>query len=72
MADFPTFEKNANKPTQPIEITAPAVNPAHVASDRFVEQQWIDAQNSGVGKVHPLSINRDSANVTNDPYDEGA
>lgn len=68
--DFPTFDKNAVKPTQAITVDAPAVDPSDEASERFVEQQWIDVERSGLGATHPLSINRDSDNVTADPYSD--
>lgn len=70
MADFPTYEKNAQRPTQEVDITPPAFDPedARSAEERWLDQQWRDADAAGLGKRHPLSINRDSANVTTDPY----
>lgn len=70
MADFPTFTKNATQPTQEVDITPPVFDPndARSAEERWLDQQWRDADAAGLGKRHPLSINRDSPNVTNDPY----
>lgn len=64
----PTSKSNAQVATQEVVFSAPAVNPAHDAQARFVEQQWIDAKKLGLGKTHPLAINRDASNITSDPY----
>lgn len=68
--DFPTFEKNATKPTQALTIEPPAFDPddARSAQERFVDQQWRDVAASGEGASNPLSLNRDSEYVTADPY----
>lgn len=70
--DFPTFEKNATAPTQAVTIDPPAFDAedARTAEERWLDQQWRDAAASGVAKIHPLSINRDSDHVTADPYSE--
>ncbi len=67
--DFPTFEKNATVPTEPIEVTPPADTTGATASERFVKQQWKDVAASDLPTAHPLSLNRDSQYVTDDPYD---
>lgn len=68
--DFPTFNKNANRPTQEITVTPPAydANADHskTTEELVVEQQWRDAV--GIAADHPLSINRDAPEVTADPY----
>ncbi len=73
MADFPSFDKNANRPRQALEITPPEFDSnddkSKSAEELFVEQQWRDvAAEDGAGEQHPLSINRDSDLVTDDPY----
>ena len=70
--DFPTFDKNANRPTQAIAISPPAFDAnasgAKTPEQLVVEQQWRDADTMELDKQHPLSINRDAAQVTADPY----
>ena len=73
--DFPTFEKNANRPSAgAITVSPPAFdsNSGHAKTDAavFVEQQWRDValSTNDVTKVSPLSLNRDSSYVTADPY----
>lgn len=73
--DFPTWTKNAQVPTQEVDITPPAFNSdASNPAARMVEQQWRDADAAGLGKRHPLSINRDAGGgeggtlIANDPY----
>lgn len=72
MADFPTYQKNTQTPTQEVDITPPAFDPddTRSAEERWIDQQWRDADAVRLGARHPLSINRDSANVTTDPYDQ--
>lgn len=66
--DFPSFEKNAPRPTQAVTIEPPEVDADASAEERYIQQQWIDAEKSGVAAEHPLSLNRDSDFVTADPY----
>jgi hypothetical protein len=66
--DFPAYSKNATVETKPLTISAPAIDGDDTAEERWLKQQWKDVKESGVGEMHPLSINRDSANVTGDPY----
>ncbi len=72
--DFPAFQKNATVETQEVDITPPAFddNADHskTPEEVFIEQQWRDADASGLGKTHPLSLNRDAAEIGNagDPY----
>jgi hypothetical protein len=66
--DFPTFQKNATVETQPVVIEGPDELTGATAEERWIKQQWRDAEESGVGETHPLSINRDSPYVTDDPY----
>jgi len=72
MADFPTYEKNAQVPTQVVDITPPTFddNADHSKSVEaiVVEQQWRDADAAKLGERHPLSLNRDAAEVVDDPY----
>lgn len=72
MADFPTWEKNAAKATQEVDINPPAFNPndTRSADQRWVDQQWRDADAAGLGKTHPLAINRDATGgiIASDPY----
>ena len=72
MADFPTFDMNAAKPTQEVDINPPAfnANDTRPADQRWVDQQWRDADAAGLGKRHPLSINRDAGGgiIVSDPY----
>lgn len=70
MADFPTFEKNATRTTQEVDITPPTFDPedSRSAEERWLDQQWRDADAAQLGKTHPLSLNRDSDHVTTDPY----
>ena len=72
MADFPTFQKNATVATQEVDITPPAFNESDTrsAEERWLDQQWRDADAAGLGKNHPLALNRDSEYVTTDPYDQ--
>lgn len=72
MADFPTFEDDANRPRQPLGITPPAFD-ANASGTKtgaavFVEQQWRDIVTNKTDDQHPLSINRDAPQVTDDPY----
>ena len=69
--DFPTFEKNATQPTQALVVDAPDFDPndTRSAEERWIDQQWRDVEEQGIGATHPLSLNRDSAHVTTDPYD---
>lgn len=66
MADFPSYNENDNRPRQAITVSAPA----HTEGEDppFEEQQWRDVVALGLDKQHPLSINRDADEVTNDPY----
>lgn len=68
--DFPSYEKNAQRPTQELTINAPAFDAEDTRSpeERWVDQQWRNVKAAGVGRSHPLSLNRDSALVTTDPY----
>lgn len=70
--DFPTSEKNSQVETQEVDIQAPAFDPndERSAEERWIDQQWRDADKRGLGKEHPLSLNRDHANIGNarDPY----
>ena len=70
MADFPTYEKNAQRETLEVDITPPAFDPDdnRSAEERWIDQQWRDADAAGLGARHPLSLNRDSDHVTTDPY----
>lgn len=68
MADWPSYTKNAQVATQAVTITPPSDTTGATAQDRLLKQQWKDAAASGVAKDHPLSINRDSSYVTDDPY----
>lgn len=72
MANFPSFDEDANQPRQAITVNAPAVDkdPSHAKTPQalVVEQQWRDVKALGLDKQHPLSINRDSNLVTADPY----
>lgn len=72
--EFPAFSKNATVPTQEVGIDPPAFDPNtnHAKTDQqvFIEQQWRDADAQGLGKTHPLSLNRDAPQIgnANDPY----
>jgi hypothetical protein len=66
--DFPAYAKNTVVETQPLTISVPEIEDTDTAEERWLKQQWKDVQESGVAEMHPLSINRDSANVTGDPY----
>lgn len=72
MADFPsttaTDRSNAQTATQEVVIDAPDFDASRSAEERWLDQQWRDADAAGLGKRHPLSINRDSSYVTSDPY----
>ena len=68
MADFPTFDENANRPRSAITVDPEVATDPAVSA--LVKQQWLDVVSHGLDKQHPLSINRDSAKVTNDPYKE--
>lgn len=73
MADFPdpTLD-DKQTPREAITVSAPALdrNEDHEksAEQLAVEQQWRDVEALGLDKQHPLSINRDSDLVTDDPY----
>lgn len=73
MATWPAaVADDAPNPHQAIVVSPPAYadNSSHAKSDAdvFVEQQWRDVvTNKAVGQ-HSLSLNRDSAYVTDDPY----
>jgi hypothetical protein len=60
----PTSRENKQVATQPITVNAPAVDPNASAEERWVAQQWRDVAASQLPTQHPLSLNRDSANVT--------
>jgi hypothetical protein len=70
--DFPTWEKNATKPTQAVTVDGPEFDDnadgSKTAQEVFIEQQWRDVESSKLGERHPLSINRDASQVTADPY----
>lgn len=70
--DFPQYEKNKQTATQEVDIEPPAFDPndSRSADERWLDQQWRDADKVGLGKSHPLSLNRDHANIGNarDPY----
>jgi hypothetical protein len=72
MADFPEWVENETTPTQPITVAPPAYDAnasnAKTREAHLVEQQWRDVVGLGLDKAHPLSINRDSDLVTDDPY----
>jgi len=72
VANFPTFEENANRPRQAIEIDPPEFDAnadgEKTAQEVFIEQQWRDVAANGLASTHPLSINRDSDLITSDPY----
>lgn len=72
MARFPTYEKNATAPTQEVDIDPPAFDPddQRSAEERWLDQQWRDADARELGKAHPLSINRDAPHVVTDPYSD--
>lgn len=70
--DFPSYEKNATRPHQGLTVNPPAFDAdaghAKTSQTLAVEQQWRDVKALGLDKSHPLSLNRDAAQVTNDPY----
>lgn len=69
--DFPTFEKNATKPTQALTVDSPAFDGANASKSveqKRVEQQWRDVVANDLHRQHPLSLNRDADQVTADPY----
>lgn len=72
MADFPPFVKNETTVTQPLGITPPVFDAnasgAKTGAAVFVEQQWRDIVTNKIDDQHPLSINRDASQVTDDPY----
>lgn len=68
--DFPPFVKNATVATQAVTVDGPAFipNDTRSAEERWIDQQWRDVEDNKIGATHPLSLNRDSARVTADPY----
>lgn len=70
--DFPDFVKNQQTVTQVVDITPPTFddNADHSKTTEaiLVEQQWRDADAAKLGERHPLSLNRDAAQVVDDPY----
>lgn len=75
MADYPdyTTRDNSTRVNLPATVTPPAfdADASHAKTPQAlaVEQQWRDVKTSGTDKQHPLSINRDSSYVTDDPYE---
>lgn len=65
--DFPKpGKKNEPRKHEEVSIKPPELkkDDDRPVEERVLDQQWRDAERAGLGKEHPLSLNRDSDHVS--------